>query len=198
MYETNFYSMRKMFDYFICNYNRKSSDFIQDQTDYLFTTKIDGFFIWIYSVLDSHIVFSILQVLSTKIVMMNFTIAMLMTVYNVMLAKGDFTYKSNRYEYIERYQIALSDGWGYSELVTTPAPLNIILILILPWVLNPPSFKNVAGLVSKMFFWFENIGYIILFFIYCLLLQPIIYVKFIISLYKNLPVYKFVPQLLAL
>ena len=108
---------------------------------------------------DTHTVITIFHLLMSKILLTNFIIAMLMTVYNSMNQKGDFTYKSNRYEYIERYQIALRDGWGYSELVTIPAPLNVTMVVTLPWILNKPMFKKAADTIGKLFFWIENLAY---------------------------------------
>jgi hypothetical protein len=135
-----------------------------------------------------HTVLSIFHLLMSKILLVNYIIAMLMTVYNSMKEKGDFTYKSNRYEYIERYQIALRDSWGYSELVTTPAPLNLTMVLTLPWLGNKAMFMKLADLIGKVLFWLENIIYILLLIIYFSMLIPIIYVKFIIGIYKNLPI----------
>ncbi len=40
---------------------------------------------------------------------LNYLVAILTTVYEEMLEKGDFAYKSNKYMYIERYYIALQD-----------------------------------------------------------------------------------------
>lgn len=139
-----------------------------------------------------HTVLTIFHILFSKIICINYIIANLMTAYNMMKEKGDFAYKSNRYEYIERYQLALADGWGYSELVTTPAPMNIILIFIVPTIFNRPMFKKFSDMIGKIFFWMENLGYIMLLVVYSCFLIPIIFIKFIISMFKNLPVYKFV------
>ena len=134
-------SLRQMYDFMNGNYNR-STDFGREQ--------------------DYHIILSIFHLFVAKVLLINYIIALLMTVYNSMREKGDFAYKSNRYEYIERYQIALRDGWGYSELVTTPAPLSISLVPILLWVFDKPMFKKAADTVGKMFFWIENLFYILM------------------------------------
>lgn len=164
-YDTVFYSFRMMFDFHLGNYPR-DGEFELPQDTHLFTSNLNGFIEWIHSELDSHIVISITEVMASKIVLGTFIVAMLMRVYDVMLAKGDFTYKSNRYEYIERYQIALRDAWGYSELITNPAPINLVLILLIPWLFNPPMFKKAADIFGKIFFWTENIGYLALFLLY--------------------------------
>ena len=189
-YGNIFLSLRQMNDYMNGNYNR-STEHGSTEQNHLLTEESRGSFYWIHSQLDAHIVFTILHLFLSKILLINYIIALLMTVYNSMLEKGDFAYKSNRYEYIERYQIALSDGWGYSELVTTPAPLNIFMVVIIPWVFNRPSFKKAADIVGKIFFWLENIAYVLCLILYCYCLIPIIFVKFIINIYKNLPFHKF-------
>ena len=184
-----------MNDYMNGNFNR-NSEYLSTDRNHLLTEEPNGFFYWIHSQLDAHIIFTILHLFLSKILLINYIIALLMTVYNSMLEKGDFAYKSNRYEYIERYQLALRDGWGYSELVTTPAPLNIFMVFIIPWVFNRPSFKKAADIVGKIFFWFENIAYILCLILYCYSLIPIIFVKFIINIYKNLPFQKFICYLI--
>lgn len=171
MYGTLPLSMRMMNDFMNGNYNRSTS-FGREE--------------------DQYIVFTTFHLLMSKVLLINYVIALLMTVYNSMREKGDFAYKSNRYEYIERYQIALRDGWGFSELVTIPAPLSISLVLILPWVFNKPAFKNAADMVGKMFFWIENLAYLLILIIYSLFLCPLIYAKFLISTWKNTTVLPFI------
>ena len=53
------------------------------------------------------------HVFLANIFLLNYLIAILSTVYEEMLEKGDFAYKSNKYMYIERYLIPLQDEWGY-------------------------------------------------------------------------------------
>ena len=84
---------------------------------------------------------TIIHILISKIILVSLIVALFMTTFQIMYVKGDFVCKSYRYEYIERYQLALKDEWGYSELVITPPPLNILLVLIIPFVLSRPSFK---------------------------------------------------------
>jgi len=168
-------SLRSMIDFMNGNYNR-TTDYGREE--------------------DLHIFLSIFHLFMSKILLINYIIAMLMTVYNGMREKGDFAYKSNRYEYIERYQTALSDGWGYSELVTNPAPLNMVMVVVLPWIFNKPMFKKVADIISKTFFWIENLAYMVVLVAYSYMLIPLIYVKFIIGIYKNLPICKFLLHLI--
>ena len=84
---------------------------------------------------------TIFHILVSKIILVNLIVALFMTTFQIMYVKGDFVCKSYRYEYIERYQLAQKDSWGYSELVIFPPPLNGILILILPWLFSRTAFK---------------------------------------------------------
>ena len=54
---------------------------------------------------------SILDILISKIMLVNLIVALFMTTFQMMYAKGDFVCKSYRYEYIDRYQQALEDSW---------------------------------------------------------------------------------------
>jgi hypothetical protein len=42
-----------------------------------------------------------------NIFMLNYLVAILATIYEIMLEKGDFAYKSNKYMYIERFFIPM-------------------------------------------------------------------------------------------
>jgi hypothetical protein len=54
-------------------------------------------------------IFITVHVFLANTFVLNYLVAILTTVYEEMLEKGDFAYKSNKYMYIERYQIALQD-----------------------------------------------------------------------------------------
>ena len=119
-----------------------------------------------------------------------------MTIFKIMYVKGDFVCKSYRYEYIERYQLAQRDVWGYSELVTTPPPLSVILILIIPCLLSKMAFKKAADIIGKMFFWLENSIIYFCLIVYSSLIIPLIFIKFIISIFKNLSLFWFICYLI--
>jgi len=70
-----------------------------------------------------------LHVLITNVFLTNFFVAILTTVYNTMLEKGDFAFKTNLNKFIERYSIVMKDEWGYSELVVHAPPLNLLHFL---------------------------------------------------------------------
>jgi len=83
---------------------------------------------------NSHTIFLVLHIYVANIFLLNYLVAILSTVYEQMLEKGDFRFKCYRYSYIERYKIAFKDDNGYSELVVHPPPFNMGLIFILPAV----------------------------------------------------------------
>ena len=68
----------------------------------------------------------------STILLLNYLIAILSTVYEVMQEYGDFSYKSNVFYYCQKYIIPLSDG-AYGELAYNPAPLSVCALFILPF-----------------------------------------------------------------
>ena len=116
--------------------------------------------------------------------MLNYLIAILTTVYSMMLGKGDFSYKSNKYRFIERYSIAMQDEWGYAELVIHPPPINVLTFFLLPMVIRKSLMRNAAEVFSKFIFWLENIIYIFLFLSYELMLVPFIFLRVIFNIVK--------------
>ena len=100
---------------------------------------------------------------------------------------GDFVYKTNRYEYISRYQIGFKDRWGFAELLITPAPCNVSLLLILPFVFQKPMFKRVSTIIAKLWFWIENILLVSAFFIYEILVIPIVFIKVLWTVFSIFP-----------
>lgn len=49
----------------------------------------------------------IFHILISNVFLLNYLVAILATVYENMLEKGDFAYKSNKYMYIERFYIPM-------------------------------------------------------------------------------------------
>ena len=160
------YSLRYVIDLLNGNY---------DRTTYIFGSEDN---------IESYL--TIIHILISKIILVSLISALFMTTFQIMNLKGDFVWKSYRYEYIERYQLALKDEWGFSGLVTTPPPLNILLIFTIPCVFSPQIFQKASAVVAKIFFWLENIGLFIGLIFYSWFIIPIIYIKLVISLFKNL------------
>ncbi len=49
-----------------------------------------------------------------NIFLLNYLVAIISQVYNLMMDSGSFMYKSNKYQFIEKSSIAMLDETGYS------------------------------------------------------------------------------------
>jgi hypothetical protein len=78
----------------------------------------------------------------SNIFLLNFLIAILASVYEMMLDKGEFAYKCNKYQFIEKYSIALLDKYCYSELVIHPPPINVFSFFIIPFIIKKSIMKK--------------------------------------------------------
>ena len=56
-----------------------------------------------------HVCVLIFHIFVSNIFLLNYLIAILSTVYEDMAPLGDFSYKSSKYKYIERYNVAMQD-----------------------------------------------------------------------------------------
>lgn len=124
-----------------------------------------------------HTVFMIVHIFFSNIFMLNYLVAILSTVYEQMMETGDFTYKCYRYKYIERYNIAFQDQWGYSELVIHPPPINMALAVLLLGIFDKNTMQSTSKMYSMVNFWLENLVLLTYQLIYELLLVPIIYLR---------------------
>ena len=118
-----------------------------------------------------------------NIFLVNYLVAILSTVYTIMIEEGEFSFKSNTYEFIEKYSIPLLDHWGYAELIIHPPPLNLFTLFLLPCIIKKSLMKKTADLFSKMIFWAENFLYIFGFFLYEMILCPYIYAKVTLNIF---------------
>ena len=73
-----------------------------------YTFDIDEKYLISYSILMS------LHVFVAGIFLLNYLIAILATVYDMMHDFGEFSFKSNKYQFIEKYSIAMNDKTGYN------------------------------------------------------------------------------------
>jgi len=103
-----------------------------------------------------HSWFMMFHVFFSNVFMLNYLVAILSTVYEQMMEKGDFAFKCNKYKYIERYNIAFQDQWGYKELIVHPPPLNIGVSLLIGSVLDKNVMQSSGRLFSIINFWLEN------------------------------------------
>ena len=120
------------------------------------------------------------HVFISNVFMLNYLVAILSTVYEIMQDEGEFSYKANKYQFIEKYSVAMLDPNGYSELIIHPPPLNILTMFILPCIIKKSLKKKAADVFSKLIFWTENVFYIASFMAYEVFLCPIIYFKLLV------------------
>ena len=120
----------------------------------------------------------------SNIFLLNYLVAIISSVYSIMIIQGEFSYKSNKYEFIEKYSVPLMDRWGYSELVIHPPPLNIFTIVLAPFTIRKHNMKKAANIFSKCIFWIENVAYIILMMFYFLFMVPLNYFIVLGNIFK--------------
>jgi hypothetical protein len=130
----------------------------------------------------SNSLLTMLHVFISNIFLLNYLVAILATVYEIMKDEGEFSYKANKYEFIEKYSIAMLDPNGYSEIIIHPPPLNVFTLPIIPCIIKKSLMKKASEVFSKFIFWVENVFYIIGFLGYELLLCPYIYFKILLNI----------------
>ena len=128
---------------------------------------------------EGEIIYSVIiifHLFMLNILLLNFMVAILSTTYGLMLESGSFMYKCALYEYCERYMIAFKNE-AYGELVLHAPPINILVVLLLPFT----PFKKVMPYVSLYFsyfnFWLENLVLIFLFIMFEIMLMPLVFIK---------------------
>ena len=131
-----------------------------------------------------HSILLMIHIFISNIFLLNYLIAILSTVYTVMLEKGDFAFKSNKYQFIERYSIAMLDKWGYHELVIHPPPINFFTIFLIPTMFQKSLMKRASEVFSRFMFWMENIVFIFFFILYEFLLVPFIYLRLVYNILR--------------
>jgi len=117
----------------------------------------------------------------SNIFLLNYLIAILSQVYEIMIDYGQFSYKQNKYEFIEKYSIAMMDNYGYQELVIHPPPLNFFALPLIPCVVKRECMKSASHFFAEVIFWFENIFYFIILMAYELFLIPLIFFRVLIN-----------------
>jgi hypothetical protein len=97
-----------------------------------------------------------------------------------MLDLGSFMYKCSLYEYCEKYMIADTED-SYGELVRHAAPMNVLTVVMLPFVPSSTVMAYISNKYSLMVFWLENLIGVFFFTIFELVLIPIVYLKTIFN-----------------
>ena len=118
-----------------------------------------------------------LHVFVANIFLLNYLIAILATVYELMIVGGEFSYKSYKYKFIEKYTVAMQQENRYYEIVIHPPPLNVLTVLIYPFMCKDTLMRGASEIFSKFIYWLENIVYIFLFIVGEFLTCPIVYIK---------------------
>jgi hypothetical protein len=136
------------------------------------------------------------HVFLSNIFLLNFLVAILSTVYEIMEDQGEFEYKKAKYEFIEKYSIALDEPDGYYELVIHPPPLNIFTLVLLPFMIKSSIMKQASEIYAKFIFWFENSFYIFGFLIYELILCPVIFVRVLYNIFRLSRILTLLPLIL--
>src|SRR3712207_1151806 len=88
------------------------------------------------SVMILNSILTMFHMVLASVFLINFLIAILQTVYNLMTDQGNFQYKSNVYQFIEKYSVAMLDKWNYYELVVHPPPINVFTLFLLPFIIR--------------------------------------------------------------
>jgi hypothetical protein len=137
-----------------------------------------------YSYLDeapnftmSFTILMMLHVCISNVFLLNYLIAILSTVFAIMTEYGEFEYRCNKYNYIEKYSVPMMDKDGYRELVNHPPPLNFFTFPILFCTFSRSTMKGTGASFSRFIFWMENVPFIMVFCAYEAFMFPIAYFK---------------------
>ena len=95
----------------------------------------------------SHSILTIVHVIISNIFLMNYLVAILTTVYEIMIKNGDFYSIEYQYIFITKYLKALEENNGYEAFIIYPPPLNFF---VAPLVLVSPS-KETLKKFSRYF-----------------------------------------------
>lgn len=155
--------------------------------DYDYNAAVDGFEISGSILVMGHKFIS-------SIFLLNFLIAILSAVYDYMQDEGEFEFKKCKYEFIEKYSIALMDPHGYYELVIHPPPINFFTIFLLPFMIKGSIMKAGSRVFAKFIFWFENSFFMLYFIGYLFCLWPLIIIKVLVNIFRLASIFTMLPM----
>lgn len=115
-------SLRTLFDAFISEY---------------FYTEDSRYYI-------SYEILMVMHIFVCHIFLFNYLVAILSTVFTMMAEASEFSYRCDKYEFIEKYSIPMLDEDGYKELVIHPPPFNFMTIPILFAAFSRKSMRGVG------------------------------------------------------
>ena len=157
-------TLRSLIDYFLANYS------VKDLGSYN----------------TSHSVLLITHVTISNIFLLNFLVAILQTVYEAMIRNGDFYSTQYQYIFITKYLKAMEEDNGYDKLIVFPPPLNFLLVPLLLVFPSRRAVTKIAQLTTKIFYWFINIFFISLFFLYMIAHDPLIIFKIYLQIFTKI------------
>jgi hypothetical protein len=117
----------------------------------------------------------------SNVFLLNYLIAILSTVFMIMTEYGEFEYRCNKYNYIEKYSIPMMDKDGYRELVNHPPPLNFLTFPILFGSFSRNCMRGTGASFSRLIFWMENVPFIFWFCAYEAFMLPLAYFRQLIN-----------------
>lgn len=132
----------------------------------------------------SYSILMMVHVFIANIFLLNYLVAILSTVYEIMFEGGEFQYKSSKYKFIEKYSVALLEQNGYYEIVIHPPPMNLFTFFIYPFMVKSSIMKSAGSVYSKFNYWFENLFYILAYVLGELFMVPLVYFKVIFNIMK--------------
>lgn len=125
----------------------------------------------------SHSILVIIHVVISNIFLLNYLVAILTTVYDIMIRNGDFYSIEYQYIFLTKYLLAIEERNGYESFIMMPPPLNY---LILPLVLVAPgkeAMKKFSRYFQNVIYWFENMLFLIFAFISGVIVSPYLIIK---------------------
>ncbi len=132
----------------------------------------------------SHSIVYMVTVLVGNIFLLNYMVAIINTVYNSMIDNGDFYAIRFSYQFVSKYIKALSEKNGYEKLILFPPPLNLFCIPLIVFSPKPTAVKKISDILTTIFFWAENIGFIFVFMGYLFAIDMVLYFKIILEIYQ--------------
>lgn len=131
-----------------------------------------------------HSVLLMIHAVISSIILINFLAAMFSTAYKFLLQSGEFSYKSIKYQFFEKYANALVLKRGIKEIILHAPPFNLITCWLIPLYISKRLADRVGSTIAKIIFWFENILYIALFLVYEACLSPLVFFKVLWNIFK--------------
>lgn len=132
----------------------------------------------------SYSILMMCHVFFANILLLNYLIAILSTTYENMKETGIFKYKSNLYQYCERFMTAFEER-SYGEIILHPPPLSYLSTMMMPFLVSSFLMRYISAGFSYFMYWLENIFFIFTFLFIEIGMAPIAYIKIWINIIRN-------------